>query len=451
MKRLCYIFLLLLYNPLIAQEKGHHAEVRNLKEVFTQGHVEGHIRNFFMSTFNEGDLKDYYTNAIGGAIAFKTEEYKGFELGVKGIFTYKGFSSDLNEPDETTGRVSKWEHELYDITDLENFNDLDRLEELYIKYYFKKGYFAYGKLAIEETLLLNESDGRMKPFAFKGFWLNLNKNKHVFNISWLDRVSPRSTVEWYDFNEAIGLVYNGYQPNGELANYHEKTNSKGLISLQYETEFDNLDVRANHYYLHHIFSTSLLELDFCMNNWFFGLQYAVQFPDGFQNNLLYQERYIQPNENGQVLSSKIGHKSEHWYLGISYTKSFDTGRFLFPRELGRDHFFTSISRSRLEGFGDANVFTLSGDYDFNIDRFQVAIEFTEVFGPETDNFKFNKYNLDEYYQINTRIHYELEGFFECLNFDLLYVFKENKNTDDAVNIFNRSNFHQINFVTNYIF
>ncbi|AYN67602.1 hypothetical protein D1013_09615 [Euzebyella marina] len=215
----------------IAQDNYNGQSVQNLKEIFAKGEIEGHIRNFFMSTLNNRGLKDYYTNALGGAIAFKTNEYMGFELGVKGTFTYQTFSADLNEPDQTTGGISKWERELYDINDLDNFNDLDRLEKLYIKYNFQNGYATYGKLAIEETPLLNESDGRMKPYAFKGIWLQLFKGKHVFNLSWLDRIWPRSTVEWYDFDEANGLVKNGFQPDGRPPDYRDDTASRGIASF----------------------------------------------------------------------------------------------------------------------------------------------------------------------------------------------------------------------------
>ncbi len=445
------VFVFINMSTLKAQDHCDNSEVEKLKEIFTKAEVEGHIRNYFMTTINDRNLKNYYSNALGGAIAFKTKTYKGFEIGVKGIFTYKGFSSDLNEPDETTGKISKWEHELYDLNDLDNFNDLDRLEELYLKYNFKNGYITYGKLAIEETPLLNESDGRMKPFAFKGLWFNMNKIKYQLHINWLDRVSPRSTVEWYDFNEAIGLTNNGFQPNGEIANYRNKTKSKGLASIQFETGINSFDLRLNHYYLHHIFNTSLLELDYHNNNWFIGLQYAAQFPEDYQDRLPYKDRYIQTNENAQVLSSRIAFDPKHWYVGINFTRVFHNGRFLFPRELGRDHFFTSISRSRLEGFGNANIFTISSDYDFNIRGLKFGLEFTEVLGPEVGDLEFNKYNLDEYFQLNTRLHYELHGFLEGLNFDILYVYKENLNNYDPINLFNQSNYHQINFVTNYIF
>jgi len=210
-------------------------------------------------------------------------------------------------------------------------------------------------------------------------------------------------------------------------------------------------LRANHYYLHHIFHTSMLELDLHHLNWTLGMQYAMQFPDRFQEELPYAERYIQPEENGQVLSGKLSYNPEHWQLGIALTRAFDSGRFLFPKELGRDHFYTSIPRSRLEGLGDAQIFTLMGNYDFNVEGLKLSIEFTEVLGPGIEEYEFNKYNIDEYYQINGRLHYALGGFLEGLHFDLLYIYKENLNNSDPRNIFNASNFHQISFVTNYVF
>ncbi|AYN67603.1 hypothetical protein D1013_09620 [Euzebyella marina] len=171
----------------------------------------------------------------------------------------------------------------------------------------------------------------------------------------------------------------------------------------------------------------------------------------FSKKLDYEARYIQPEEKGKVLSWRFAYHPEHWHFGAAYTKAFDTERFLFPKELGRDHFFTSIPRSRLEGLGDADVFTLSGDYDFNIKGLTFGLEFTEVLGTRIDGFAFNKYNSDEYYQVNTRLHYEMHGFLEGLNFDVLYVLKENLNNTESSKVFNQSNFHQINFVTNYIF
>lgn len=94
-------------------------EQPQLRDMFDNAAFHGHIRNFYMNTINRGDLKDYYTNATGGALGFTTGNFKGFEIGVKGIFTYKTFGSDLGVEDAVTGKNAKWEYELYDVLNKE--------------------------------------------------------------------------------------------------------------------------------------------------------------------------------------------------------------------------------------------------------------------------------------------------------------------------------------------
>jgi len=166
--------------------------------------------------------------------------------------------------------------------------------------------------------------------------------------------------------------------------------------------------------------------------------------------LHYQNRYVQPDENGQVLSSQLGWKNDKLNLAFAYTHAFDSGRFLFPKELGRDHFFTSISRSRLEGLGNVNVYTLKGEY-LPVPQLHLGVELQQIKGADANVFQFNKYNVDESFQLNTHIRYEVHGFLEGLSFDLLWVYRENHNHLDAQSVFNKSNFNQLNFVTNFYF
>ena len=308
------------HSILDSEREISHGGLHNLKELFGLGTITGHVRNFFMNTINEGELKDYYANAIGGAMRFRSHEFYGFEFGAAGIFTYKVFSNDLNEPDPTTGRVSKWEHELFDVLNLGNFNDLDRLEEIYIRYNFTGGNISYGKLEIEDTPLLNRSDGRMKPFAFKGFWMNYSPTlKHHFQGAWIDRISPRSTVEWFDFNEGIGLAFNGYQPDGTEAEYHEHLESDGLAMLGYLGHYKEFSLELYQFYIHHLSYISWAGLEYHKKGWNLGLQYSVQFPDAFQKELEYEQRYIQPGERGQVISGRVKYHFGEWDLYGAYT------------------------------------------------------------------------------------------------------------------------------------
>ncbi len=447
----CALYLLVGL-PLMGQHEPRESTHPKLHEMFTKGHIDGHMRNFFMTTLNGDGLKDYYANASGGAMRYESPEFHGFHFAAAGIFTYKTFSSDLNAPDPTTGQISKWEHELFDILDFDNFNDLDRLEELYIQYRWNKGAVTYGKLEIEDTPLLNRSDGRMKPFAFKGVWGHLKPREHQeIILGWLDRISPRSMVEWFDFSEGIGLTDNGFQPDGTEADYHEHLESRGVALAGYEGEVKDLRLQLYQWYIHHLGYTGWLELDYGKGDWEVGLQYTLQFPDGFQRELAYDQRYVQPGENGQVLSGQLRWMPGGFDLKAAYTHAFDSGRFLFPRELGRDHFFTSVPRSRLEGFGDVDVITFCGDYQFNLEGLSAGASYTELFGPETGVTEFNKYNLGAYRQWNAHLQYRFHGFLEGMSVDLLYIYKKNKEETDPEFVFNRSNFHQLNLVTNFVF
>ncbi|UAB84395.1 hypothetical protein INR75_19955 [Zunongwangia sp. SCSIO 43204] len=423
-----------------------------LKDVFKEAHFHGHIRNYFMNTINRGDLKDYYANATGGALGFTTGNFKGFEIGVKGIFTFRTFGNDLGVHDAITGKNAKWEYELFDVLNKGNFKDLDRLEELFIRYRFGASYLTYGKIATEYTRLLNSSDGRMKPFAHRGGWAHLDFNSpHQLDLGWINGVSPRATTEWFSMEEAIGLFYNGFQPNGEEAEYHENYHSSGLAVLNYQFNKENFSVNIYDFYLDKLTNTIWTEAHYSIKNFDIGVQYVYQNPFQYSEDLSYEHRYVQPDENGQVLSSQLSWSNTKWDFAFAYTHAFDTGRFLFPKELGRDHFFTSIPRSRLEGLGNANVYTLKAEYHMPLPDFYLGVAIQQLEGPETGNFEFNKYNVDESFQVNSHLRFVAHEFFEGLSFDLLWVYRQNQNYTNAQSIFNKSNFNQINFVTNFNF
>ena len=424
----------------------------HLQEIFQKATVSGNVRNYFMNTINSRDLKDYYSNATGAAVGFTTGNYYGFQLGVKGSFVYKSFGSDLDRVHAVTGKNAKWEYELYDILDKGNFRDLSRLEELFIRYRFGKSYIEYGKFEPAFTPLLNKSDGRMMPFVHRGGWAHLNFNsKHQVNIGWLDGVSPRATTQWFAMDEALGLFNNGFQPNGEKADYHNFYPSSGIGIINYNFRNEHYQLNFYDYYHDKIMNTIWAEVAYKLTDFSFGIQYVYQNPFSYSEDLAYINRYVQPGENGQVLSSQLGWEQARLKLAFAYTHAFDSGRFLFPKELGRDRFFTSISRSRLEGMGNVDVFVFKTEYRFLRDNFNIGLEMQQVRGAKVGDFKFNKYNVDESFQVNSHLSYRARGFFEGLSFDILWVHRKNLNHTNAESIFNRSNYNQLNFVTNFNF
>ncbi len=450
---LSFLIVLMLSLNLDAQiNEQPEEESFHLQEIFQKATVSGNVRNYFMNTINSGDLKDFYSNATGTAVGFTSRNYYGFQFGVKGRFVYKSFGGDLGSIDAVTGKDAKWEYELYDILDKGNFRDLNRLEELFIRYRFGKSYIEYGKFEPKFTPLLNKSDGRMMPFVHRGGWAHLNFNsKHQVNIGWLDGVSPRATTQWFAMDEALGLFNNGFQPNGEKADYHNFYPSSGIGIINYNFRNEHFQLNFYDYYQDKIMNTIWAEIAYKLTDFSFGIQYVYQNPFSYSEDLAYLNRYVQPGENGQVLSSELGWEQAGLKLAFAYTHAFASGRFLFPKELGRDRFFTSISRSRLEGMGNVDVFVFKTEYRFLRDNFNIGLEMQQVRGAKVDDFEFNKYNVDESFQVNSHLSYRARGFFEGLSFDILWVHRKNLNHTNAESIFNRSNYNQLNFVTNFNF
>ncbi|WP_019039120.1 hypothetical protein [Psychroflexus tropicus] len=425
---------------------------KSLYNAFAKGELHGEVRNFFMNTINEGKLKDYYTNATGIAFNYETKPLYGFFAGVHFRSVFKTFGVSLSQEDPLVGAAAKWEYELYDLLEKGNYKDLNKVQELYLKYQYKNSYFSIGRIETEYTPLLNNSDGRMGPFAHQGVWWHHRWNDNsTLDFGFINAISPRSTTDWFSLNEGIGLFSNGFLPNGEIADYRNYTNSEGLGVIKYLYSKANLNFILYDIFVHNLLNTVWLETDYSLNNWRLGLQYALQHGAGAQKDLPLQNQYTRDGENGQVLSTELTWSTYNWTFSFAYSHLFDTGRFLFPKELGRDRFYTSIPRSRMEGLGNANAAVLKIGKSYPQSNLDVLFEFQTIQGLELEEFTFNKYNKDESFQVNSIINYSADQFLRGLSFEALLVYRRNLNDTSNPVIFNRSNFLQLNFMTYFRF
>jgi hypothetical protein len=409
-------------------------------------YLEGEVRNFFMNTNNLNESDDYFTNATGLQLKLNSGTWNNVSLGAGGRYITKTFSSPIAEVDTQTENFTKWEFELYDILNRDNFN-LFFLEELYLNYQAKNWNLQVGNMLARDTPLFSRSDGRMRPFHYRGAWLDYSKNPtHQFSVAWLTHVLPRSTSAWFSINKSIGLLSNGFQPDGSQADYKGMYNSKGAGILSYQYQKSNIEFRTHQFLIHDMMYTSFLEAHYHWNQWSLGAQYAIQKGTASNKRLDYINRYIQPDETPQVLSLQLTYAKPTYSFGLAYSYALPTGRMLFPKELGREWFFTSTARSRTEGLGDMHGIVVRANYFAPQQPFSLHAEIIQMLGMKMGDYKFNKYNIDEYYQVNLRLRYSLNAL-KGLKFDVLYTFKHNYNENDPINVFNRSDYGQLNFVT----
>lgn len=424
-------------------------EDKNLLHYFSNGELSGQIRDFTMSTINAGELDDYYANAIGASIHYETLPFKGFSVALNGIFVYRVFSNDVLAIDTIAQDHSQYELQLFNIKDKGNFSDLDRLEELYVKYEREKLAFTYGKMEIESPLV-RLHDGRMKPKVFSGFKTNVSLHSHNITGAWFTKASPRSTTHWYPVAHAIGIYSNGFTTEGDEAHYHDQISSAGLGILGLDMKLNkNTNINAWNYYLDNISNSTLIKVDITKDTGVYGgFMYLYQRPINSGGNIDPRYTFHQSTERTNLLSGSLGYHFGFCDVKANATHILNSGRFLFPREFGVDPSYTYISRSQIEGQGNATSFGIT--WLKNIKNIEVKLDWNRML---TDNRAlYNKYMLPSYDQFNLDCFYGFEDKLDGLELRLLYVYRRSTDRDIVLSKqHNTVNFNQINVVANFNF
>jgi hypothetical protein len=431
-------------------------QIHSFKEFFTHGHWGGHVRNYFMVTSHTGPFDSHYANAIGMKVDFVTARFKGFEMGIGGIFTFDAFSSDLSARDPYSGRNPIFELQLFDIEDPDNKYDLDRLEDLYLSYHFGDSKIAYGRQHIE-TSFVNPTDGRMKPYAFQGFNLELNElEKTKIKALWITHVSPRSTVEWYSLEESLGIYAEGFTPQGDTARYHHHVSSGGLAIFGLDHTFNrHIKVEGWYYYADNLLSTFYGKVlvntpvgdDFSL---FGGIEAVIQDKAGNGGNPEENLSYACPGDHSKLLGGQIGAGYAGFDLSFNALILNNDGRFLFPREWGRENFFATVSRGRIEGTGNGKLFNLRLKKEFS-DRLSAQVDYLRFDGPGWNNYEFNKYGIPDYDQVNVELCYHFHKWFEGLDIRFLYVHKGAREDVPSEIVYYQANYNHFNIITNFTF
>jgi hypothetical protein len=434
-------------------------DTNSLLHAFKAGQMHGHFRYFFMATDNAKGLTDYYANAVGGGIKYETLPFKGFQFGVSGFFVYNIGSSDLAEPDEKTNQPNRYEIGLFDITDPHNKNNIDRLEELYLKYNWKQSHITFGKQLIN-TPFINLQDGRMRPTEVGGVYAEINDLKNTkVEGGWLYEISPRSTVEWYGIGESIGVYPQGVASDGVRSEYANNLESKGLGLLTLSQKITpNISLKFHNLFVENIFNTFLLQTDYQLpltnkSKVIAGLQYVQQNALNNGGNEDASKAYIDKGSKAYTFGARVGWENKRWQTSLNYNRITAHSRYLMPREWGRDPFYTFMPRERNEGLGDVQAVVLKTGYQFLQPHIKLNASFGFFTLPDVNNFKLNKYGLPSYNQLNIDIRHDFEGFFKGLEAQLLLVYK--KNTGNTYNndrfVINKVDMMLWNFVLNYHF
>jgi len=426
---------------------------------FKLGQTHGHFRHFFMATDNAPGLQDYWANASGGGLRFESAKFHGWQVGISGFFIFNSGSMDLSLRDSITNMSNRYEIGLFDLTDFHNKNDIDRLEEFFIRYNYKNSNVTFGKILIN-TPLINLQDGRMRPTGVEGAWFDFREIKKLkIEGGYLYGFSPRSTVRWYKGARSIGVYPTGVNPDGTRSDYSGNLESKGVgvIGVHYEPK-SWVNLHFWNYYIDNIQNSAMFQADFNAKrkkggSYIAGLQTIRQDAVNDGGNPDPSKTYMSKGAKSMTFGAKLGIKTEKNEFSLNYNRLTSHGRYLFPREWGRDPFYTFMPRERNDGFGNVHAFVGRYMHKFLPYRSSLNISAGYFHMPDVKDFELNKYGMPSYAQVNLDLRHSLGWILTGIDIQYLLVYKHGigETYNDQRFVLNKVDMFLHNLILNYHF
>lgn len=449
------LILLFLINHLaFAQETKVKEDTSKISYAFKHPKIHGSMRYFMMATENHNSTINSNANALSIGLSFETRKFHGFQFGIGQYTIFNLASSDMTLIDPKTNQTNRYEIGLFDQEHIEKRSDINRLENLYLKYQYKNIISTLGKQSINSPFI-NLQDGRMRPTQVGGIWTEVRlKKKSLIEAGVLWEILPRGTTQWHSIGQSFGIYPTGINVDGSKSIYATNISSNfiGLLGINHQLN-PMINLKFWNVYVDNVFNTSLFQVDFKKKNWVAGFQYIEQHVVNHGVNDLLSKTYFSPNQKSRIFGGKIGWEKSAWKTSLNFTRISADGRYLMPREWGKDPFYTFLPRERNEGFGDLTAYVSKTSYTFKNSKllFQSGLGYFQL--PDVKNVALNKYGMPSYWQWNFEVSSPLKKVLNGLEIQFLYVYKkqEGNSYSNEKYIINKVNMSNFNVVLNYQF
>lgn len=191
----------------------------------------------------------------------------------------------------------------------------------------------------------------------------------------------------------------GLNEGGQRANYAGNLSSRGLGVLGLSRQWGpRTTTQVWNYYADNLFNATSAELTTspAMGAGLLSLraQYHYQRTVGTDGNADPRLAYSSPDRQAHALSARLGYQRGPWSVSANYTRLTRSGRFLFPREWGREPFYTFLPRERTEGLGGLDAAVLLGGYTFaRVPGLKAEVGYGCYYLPDVHDTRLNKYGL----------------------------------------------------------
>lgn len=415
------------------------------------------LRSYFMSTSYWEDFKDDYAWGQMARVSLGSRLPLGFRLKADYLGFFRLASSDLTQLDPRVPNLNRYEVGLFDV------NHLDRavfgkIGNLYLDYRHARFQARLGRMEIN-TPFINAQDGRLSPTFVEGFRWELQAHPKLavrHQLIW--GISPRSTGHWFGLGESIGMYPVARDEFGQPSAYFGNTQADLAQVLELDLQLQpGSSLLLNHTLVQNIYSTYLAQWD---QTWelplpqvqgITGLQATVQHGIGEGGNEEIALRYKNPEDANWILSGRIGLQSKKTQWHLNYTKMQGNGRYLSPREWGKDPFYTFIPRERNEGMEQVDAVSTYFQQAFPEKSLQLYSYLGLYFLPDPADAKRNKYAVPSYGQANLGLRYAPKTWIKGLNLHLILMSKVALDQEDLrpAWVYNKVNLFHTNLILNY--
>jgi hypothetical protein len=425
------------------------------RTLLAKSKLEFHNRSVLMNTVNEGSLKDDYAFATGVGIGITTAPFHGLQIGISSFTTFNLFSSDLTLPDPSTSSVNRYETGLFDVQDLSSKKNLIRIENLFLKYSTSKSSLTVGKMRLN-TPFLNPQDGRMNATIEEGCWISVNEWKKIkINAGWIWKISPRSTTHWYSTANTFGIYPSGVGENGRKSDYQGNINSSGVaLANIIISPSENLKINLWDMLIENVMNTSMIEINNEFGTkfkYYQGMMFIHQDAINFGGNSDQSKTYINRGNQSNSVSAQIGIKSKKFNTSFNFTHITGHGRYLSPREWGRDPFYTFMPREKNDGLGNVTAMTIKTSLNWLNEKLETGIGYGRYMLPDVKDFRLNKYGMPSYHQVNLNISYSFNKFLKgtVIRFLTAYKFQQGNTFYSPMYIYNKVNMANMNLIIDF--
>ncbi len=427
-----------------------------LYDVMRNGTVDGRFRLFLMGTINDGAPTDYHAQAFGGSLGFSSQRWQGVQFRMSGGYTFDLWSADLTQPDAATGQPDRYEIGLFDITAPRANNQLAYVQLFQLNYRARnqRSIAILGRQELN-TPFINQQDGRMHPGLAEGLWVAHRTPKGVLlEGGVLHRFAPRSTSSWYSVGGSVGLYPVGVGVNGRPSGYAGNVTSPGIAMVGLAVPAEHkLTITAWDMLVANMFNTAMLQVERGTRDdrWVAGVM-AVRQDRVMNGGEVNSDQAYFEATGSMAFSTRVRMNMGRFRWQANYSRITDEGRFLMPREWGREPFYTFLPRERNEGSGGLHAATVNLIWRTK-SGWRMQADAGHYWLPPVSDARLNKYAMPAYQQYDANVQYQFKGHWKGLAAQFIYLVKlplpgTTYSTKQAVN---KVDMHHVELIVNYAF